>query len=77
MAKNKNINDTKYWQDCRTTRTLTHVKMVKLGLVLWPSGEVHVLCFNSPGFASSNPGRRPMHHLSSQAVTASHREELE
>ena len=46
-----------------------------VSLRVWPSGTAVkvALCFGGLGFASSDPGYRPMHCLSSHAVTASHK----
>ena len=43
----------------------------------WPSGSVCLFHFSGPRFVSLDPGHRPIHHSSSQAVAASHMEELE
>ena len=54
-----------------------YLKLNPRGLAPWLSGEVCALGFDGPGFAGSDPGRRPTHCSANHAVTASHIEELE
>ena len=61
----------------RGLKEITYIKSGPRGPALWHSGWVCVLCFSGLGSAGLDPGHRPTHHSSSQAVVASHMEELE